>query len=78
MENEEEPSVLTLLTDFDTENHGLDVMRLALNYQVIFKYYTISSNVRCLIDVTLEDFITLTISDFSPHNDLQLGRSKKN
>jgi len=33
MENEEEPSVLTLLTDFDTENHGLDVMRLALNYQ---------------------------------------------
>ena len=41
MENEEEPSVLTLLTDFDTENHGLDVMRLALNYQVIFKYYEI-------------------------------------
>ena len=36
MENEEEPSVLTLLTDFDTENHGLDVMRLALNYHVKF------------------------------------------
>ena len=38
MENEEEPSVLTLLTDFDTENHGLDVMRLALSYQVSLEY----------------------------------------
>ena len=34
MENCEEPSVLTLLTDFDTQDHGLDVMRVALNYQV--------------------------------------------
>ena len=34
MENQEEPSVLTLLTDFDTENHGLNVMRIALNYRV--------------------------------------------
>jgi serine/threonine protein kinase len=33
MENQEEPSVLTLLTDFDTENHGLNVMRIALNYR---------------------------------------------
>ena len=34
MENCEEPSVLTVLTDFDTQDHGLDVMRVALNYQV--------------------------------------------
>ena len=39
MENQEEPSVLTLLTDFDTENHGLDVMRFALHYQVSFKSF---------------------------------------
>jgi hypothetical protein len=41
MENQEEPSVLTLLTDFDTENHGLDVMRIALHYQVSFEIFTI-------------------------------------
>ena len=40
MENQEEPSVLTLLTDFDTENHGLDVMRIALHYQVCFDFFT--------------------------------------
>ena len=40
MENQEEPSVLTLLTDFDTENHGLDVMRIALHYQVSCKSLT--------------------------------------
>ena len=35
MENQEEPSVLTVLTDYDTEDHGLDVMRVALNYRVM-------------------------------------------
>ena len=44
MENEEEPSVLTLLTDFDTENHGLDVMRLALNYQVTLSTFIFHNN----------------------------------
>ena len=34
MENHEEPSVLRVITDYDTQDHGLDVMRDALNYQV--------------------------------------------
>ena len=41
MENCEEPSVIRMLTDFDIDHdgvvdeHGLDVLRDALNYQVI-------------------------------------------
>ena len=40
MENCEEPSVIRMLTDFDVDHdgivdeHGLDVLRDALNYQV--------------------------------------------
>ena len=34
MENHEEPSVLRVITDYDAQDHGLDVMRDALNYQV--------------------------------------------
>ena len=34
MENSEPPSVLAYVAEYETDNHGLDVIRAALNYEV--------------------------------------------
>ena len=41
MENSEPPSVLAYVAEYETDNHGLDVIRAALNYEVRKKSNTL-------------------------------------
>ena len=78
MENQEEPSVLTLLTDFDTENHGLNVMRIALNYRVRTSMKRYMSLFNFTTSLYQSDAICFSFTIHSQRKDLLLEKLKKN